>query len=117
MDEDEYDVPAVPCPVCGKPNDAMRSVEPGQRGPQPGDISMCFTCGAVLRVTEGSGRLDFDAFALQLKVDPDIVQQLNDRQQIVSNADLFAAFALGLVWGERGVLLRRALEDTAGIHV
>jgi len=42
-------VPKVGCPGCGAPNDTA-SAEDG--APKPGDFSVCFECGCVLRFGE-----------------------------------------------------------------
>jgi hypothetical protein len=36
------------CPFCHYCCDAHRTVGSGQRGPQPGDASICFNCGELL---------------------------------------------------------------------
>jgi NAD-dependent SIR2 family protein deacetylase len=46
------DVPVHTCPACGESTD--RSAYPeAQRGPQPGDVSVCYNCGYVTLFEEG----------------------------------------------------------------
>lgn len=35
------------CRECGRKNNAVTSVEPGQIVPEPGSVSVCFGCGAI----------------------------------------------------------------------
>jgi hypothetical protein len=46
-------LPYIPkCPSCGKGLDGYASVMVGERAPQPGDVTVCVYCCAVLQHTE-----------------------------------------------------------------
>lgn len=38
---------AHPCPTCGHPNDAAANVDGSPDRPDDGDVSICWTCGAL----------------------------------------------------------------------
>ncbi len=42
----------VPCPSCGEELEASTYIRNAKIEPTPGDISICFTCGAVNQFTE-----------------------------------------------------------------
>jgi hypothetical protein len=68
------------CPSCGAPI-VCASHETAR--PKPGDLSLCFTCGAAMRFTEDL-RLDLvDLDALQ--IDPRQLQQIRSVQRDIRN--------------------------------
>jgi len=36
------------CPCCGRPNDSVTAADGSEARPSPGDLAMCFGCGAFL---------------------------------------------------------------------
>ena len=56
-----YRTPPVPCPACGYLLDAAGAAPDtrgaGERGPQAGDVTMCFNCMVTLMFVGGLGYL------------------------------------------------------------
>ncbi len=46
-----YDIERTPCPVCGRELDQASPTTKGAPRPSCGDIAVCLSCAAVLRVT------------------------------------------------------------------
>ena len=67
----------VSCPVCGKPLDSISSVQGDNQPPQPGDITVCLYCGAVMEVGGGLVPQPFTPEeAEELCRDPELMAQL-----------------------------------------
>lgn len=52
---ESYRVKPSACPECGKRNDSARYVQGGgrkRRGPEPGDVTICFGCAGILEFDE-----------------------------------------------------------------
>ena len=74
-------LPTIPCPECGIPNDGQYSPEHPEATPSDGDLSICLYCGH-LAVFSGEG------LALTLRVITD-----GERVQAMGQAEVTQAIA------------------------
>lgn len=54
---DSHRTAAMPCPGCGRGITRHMEVGPGQLGPEPGSVSICFYCSTISVYTGTSGGL------------------------------------------------------------
>ncbi len=67
---------APTCPKCGKELDGYTALDPGT-APKPGDVSLCFYCGALLKFTETLQFREPDEIdGVLLRADPTINRML-----------------------------------------
>ena len=48
MNLKDYHIPPCHCPRCGRKLDGALEASPGERGPMPGDFTVCIYCAEVL---------------------------------------------------------------------
>lgn len=77
-------VPVSRCPYCDAPNDRASGVY--ERGPQPGDFSVCLICASLLRFGDAM-RLRIPSRAELDALPPDFLAELRTYQRIVRDLD------------------------------
>lgn len=75
MTTDYTDLPACTCPQCGHKLDSATGTDDSERGPVPGDVSICINCTLPLIFGEGLilRSLQKEEF---VKLDPELKRDL-----------------------------------------